>query len=316
MSEPCPLPNLPNKPRKLSDSFTQKDKSLLLQKRKHNALVQGCDSIQNYTHLNKIHEGVYGIVFRAKDSLTDEIFAIKKVKLPPDQERGFPVTSIREINLVMGLRHENIIGMREIVTGDHLDKIYLVMEYCEHELRDLLEQTRYVFREPEIKQILLQLLRGLDYLHQRQIAHRDLKPSNLLYSNTGRLKICDFGLARRLASGPRQYTPVVVTLWYRAIEVLLGNDQYSCAIDVWSVGCIFAELVNRKPLLMGKNEAEQIELILRMFGTPTDETWPGWRSFRYSNAISYQKYPPTKFADHIAKGVVSDCGIRLMREML
>lgn len=138
-NDACPLPNLPNKPRKLSDSVTQHDKSLLLKKRKHCGLVQGCDSIQNYIHLNKIHEGVYGIVFRAKDMLTDEIYAIKKVKLIKDNERGFPVTSIREINIIMGLNHDNIIKMKEIVTGDNLDKIYLVMEYCDHELRDLLE---------------------------------------------------------------------------------------------------------------------------------------------------------------------------------
>ena len=108
-------------------------------KRKNCPLVEGCNNIANYIHLNKIHEGVYGIVFRAQDTITDEIYAIKKVKLMRDNERGFPITSIREINLLRSLDHENIVKLKEIVTGENLDKIYLVMEYCEHELKDLME---------------------------------------------------------------------------------------------------------------------------------------------------------------------------------
>jgi cell division cycle 2-like len=122
---------------------------------------------------------------------------------------------------------------------------------------------------------MLQLLGGIAHLHGHWVLHRDLKTSNILYTNRGRLKICDFGLARQYGSPLRPYTHMVVTLWYRAPELLLGTKTYSTPIDVWSIGCIMAELLTRKPLFAGKNELNQIDLIFKTLGTPTPETWPG-----------------------------------------
>lgn len=156
----------------------------------------------------------------------------------------------------------------------------------------------------------------MEYLHSKSYIHRDLKTSNLLYSNKGYLKICDFGLARKLFSQTKSYTPTVVTLWYRAPEILLGCDKYSSAIDMWSVGCIFAELLLKQPLLQGKTETEQIDMIFRMFGTPTDDVWPEWRTYKYSRNIQFNKYVGNKLIEKFPRHVISESGINLLKEML
>ena len=148
------------------DNRSEKDSAeehsnTLLKKRKICGLIEGCDSIENYFYLNKIHEGVYGIVFRAKDKITSDIYAIKKVKLNKDNKEGFPITSIREINILLSLKHPNIVNLKEVAVGSTLDKIYVVMEYMEHELKDLMDHTKYSFSQSEIKCLIKQLLEGL-----------------------------------------------------------------------------------------------------------------------------------------------------------
>lgn len=144
-----------------SKDSEEEHSNTLLKKRKICGLIEGCDSIENYFYLNKIHEGVYGIVFRAKDKITNEIYAIKKVKLNKDQKEGFPITSIREINILLSLKHPNIVNLKEVAVGSSLDKIYVVMEYIEHELKDLMDHTKYNFSISEIKCLMRQLLEGL-----------------------------------------------------------------------------------------------------------------------------------------------------------
>lgn len=146
---------------KCSDKdFAEEHSNTLLKKRKVCGLIEGCDSIENYFYLNKIHEGVYGIVFRAQDKITNEIYAIKKVKLMKDGKEGFPITSIREINILLSLKHPNIVNLKEVAVGSTLDKIYVVMEYMEHELKDLMDNTKYSFSQAEIKCLMKQLLEG------------------------------------------------------------------------------------------------------------------------------------------------------------
>lgn len=141
--------------------FAEEHSNTLLKKRKVCGLIEGCDSIENYYYLNKIHEGVYGIVFRAQDKITNEIYAIKKVKLMKDGKEGFPITSIREINILLSLKHPNIVNLKEVAVGSTLDKIYVVMEYMEHELKDLMDNTKYSFSQAEIKCLMKQLLEGI-----------------------------------------------------------------------------------------------------------------------------------------------------------
>jgi len=151
----------PNGEDKVSEKDSAEEHSnTLLKKRKICGLIEGCDSIENYFYLNKIHEGVYGIVFRAKDKITGDIYAIKKVKLNKDGKEGFPITSIREINILLSLKHPNIVNLKEVAVGSTLDKIYVVMEYMEHELKDLMDHTKYSFSQSEIKCLVKQLLEG------------------------------------------------------------------------------------------------------------------------------------------------------------
>ena len=299
----------------------QSKPNTLLTKRKRCPLLEGCNSIDNYLHMNKIHEGVYGVVFRAQEKSSGEVYAIKKVKMGKEKE-GFPITSIREINLLLSLKHPNIVNVREVVIGSSLDKTYVVMEYIEHELKDLMEYTGYQFRQSEVKLLVKQLLQAVEYLHNKFVIHRDLKTSNLLYSNKGILKVCDLGLARKYVSSNKSYTPVVVTLWYRAPEILLGCDKYTPAIDIWSVGCIFAELVLKEPLLRGQSETEQIGLIFQMLGTPNNTTWPGWKELKYARNINFKNHIGDKLSERFPKttstgdALISDSGIDLLRQML
>ena len=162
--------------------------------------------------------------------------------------------------------------------------IFLVLEFVEHDLKSILEDMPEPFLASEVKTILLQLASGVAYLHDNWILHRDLKTSNLLLNNRGQLKIADFGMARYVGDPPPKLTQLVVTLWYRAPELLLGAARYGQAIDMWSVGCIFGELLTREPLLQGKNEVDELSKIFELCGIPTDETWPGFK--RLPNARS------------------------------
>jgi len=156
------------------------------------------------------------------------------------------------------------------------DNIFLVFEYCSHDLAGLLEHIHRPFDEAEIKTILLQLLSAVNYLHKNFVLHRDIKLSNLLMDSKGTIKLADFGLARLFGNPLQPYTPKVVTLWYRPPELLLGCEKYHTAVDMWALGCIFAELVKRRPLLPGKTEMAVIDLIFQLLGTPTEKIWPGF----------------------------------------
>lgn len=257
--------------------------------RKKLIVLKGSRRVENFEPLNKIDEGSYGVVYRARNVETGEIVAIKKLKLGKEKE-GFPITSIREINILLTFDHENIIKIKEVVYGSTLDKIFTVMEYMDYELKALLSDKNYVLNLSQIKLIMYQLLRGLEYMHYHWIIHRDLKTSNILLNKEGILKIGDFGLARKYGSPVRHYTPLVVTLWYRAPELLLNCEKYGAALDMWSVGCIFAELFLREPILQGQDELDQLNRIFKLLGTPTEESWPGWNKLPNAQKINFKKY--------------------------
>lgn len=182
--------------------------------------LQGCRRIEEYDRLSQLGEGTYGSVYRAREKGTGNVYAVKRVKLEKERE-GFPQTSLREISLLMSLSHPGIVNVREVCVGDTLDKVYVVMEYVEHEMKDLLAEMKSPFTAAEAKCLLRQLFSALAYLHANFVIHRDLKTSNLLYTNTGQLKLCDFGMARPFGSPLRPYTHLVVTLWYRSVVPFL-----------------------------------------------------------------------------------------------
>ncbi|XP_068326004.1 cyclin-dependent kinase G-2-like [Pyrus communis] len=283
-------------------------------------MLQGCRSVDEFERLNKIDEGTYGVVYRAMDKKTKEIVALKKVKMEKERE-GFPLTSLREINILLSLHHPSIVDVKEVVVGSNLDSIFMVMEYMEHDLKALMETKKQPFSQSEVKCLMLQLLAGVKYLHDNWVLHRDLKTSNLLMNNQGELKICDFGLARQYGSPLKPYTHLVVTLWYRAPELLLGAKEYSTAIDMWSLGCIMAELLSKEPLFNGKTEFDQLDKIFKILGTPNETIWPGYSKLpgvkvnfvKHPYNLLRKKFPATAFT---GSPVLSDAGFNLLNRLL
>ncbi|CAO3597759.1 unnamed protein product [Absidia cylindrospora] len=150
------------------------------------------------------------------------------------------------------------------------------MEYCEQDLGTLLDRIPTPYTASEVKCLMIQLLKGLEYCHSHSVIHRDLKMSNLLLTSTGSLKIADFGLARTFSLPGKPMTPNVVTLWYRAPELLYGDANYTAAVDLWSAGCIMGELLQHRPLLPGTTEQSQLNLIVQLLGAPNNHIWPGF----------------------------------------
>ncbi|XP_032245647.1 cyclin-dependent kinase 10 isoform X2 [Phoca vitulina] len=364
-----------------------------------------CRSVKEFEKLNRIGEGTYGIVYRARDTQTDEIVALKKVRMDKEKD-GVPISSLREITLLLRLRHPNIVELKEVVVGNHLESIFLVMGYCEQDLASLLENMPTPFSEAQVKCIVLQVLRGLQYLHQNFIIHRDLKVSNLLMTDKGCVKTADFGLARAYGIPVKPMTPKVVTLWflrssrtglwvtirnrrlsatrqpavstdwagsrllgadppswcysvchprlgagrtrwselvlavwspgclrrsgrlveaqaslqgtrgstcvcrYRAPELLLGTTTQTTSIDMWAMGCILAELLAHKPLLPGTSEIHQVDLIVQLLGTPSENIWPGFSRLPLVGQYSLRKQPYNNLKHKFPW--LSEAGLRLL----
>ncbi|XP_070258990.1 cyclin-dependent kinase 10 isoform X4 [Myotis yumanensis] len=272
-------------------------------------LLGRCRSVKEFEKLNRIGEGTYGIVYRARDTQTDEIVALKKVRMDKEKD-GVPISSLREITLLLRLRHPNIVELKEVVVGNHLESIFLVMGYCEQDLASLLENMPTPFSEAQVKCIVLQVLRGLQYLHQNFIIHRDLKVSNLLMTDKGCVKTADFGLARAYGIPVKPMTPKVVTLWYRAPELLLGTTTQTTSIDMWAMGCVLAELLAHKPLLPGTSEIHQVDLIVQLLGTPSENIWPGFSRLPLVSQYSLRKQPYNNLKHRFPW--LSEAGLRLL----
>ncbi|CAM9567675.1 unnamed protein product [Ascophyllum nodosum] len=198
--------------------------------------------------------------------------------------KGFPVTAMREMRILRQMEHKNIVDLLEVVidgnpTPGRLSTVALVFEYLDHDLSGLLDTPEAANQiTPALaKSFMMQLVEGVAYMHSKNIIHRDIKGANLLISNHGHLKIADWGLARRLYEMQDKYTTKVITLWYRPPELLLKTALYGPAVDMWSVGCIVAELLTRGAAFPGKSESDQLSLIFDTCGTPTSQNWPGWK---------------------------------------
>jgi len=226
--------------------------------------------MEQYEKLEKVGEGTYGVVYKAQDS-AGEIFALKTIRLESEDE-GIPSTAIREISLLKELQHPNIVKLVDVVHTER--KLTLVFEFLDQDLKKLLDMCDGGLDAATTKSFLYQLLRGIAYCHQHRVLHRDLKPQNLLINREGALKLADFGLARAFGIPVRSYTHEVVTLWYRAPDVLMGSRKYSTPVDIWSVGCIFSEMVNGRPLFPGTNDTDQLQKIFKIMGTPSEQSWP------------------------------------------
>ncbi|XP_050215452.1 probable serine/threonine-protein kinase At1g09600 [Mercurialis annua] len=226
-----------------------------------------------YQKLDKIGQGTYSSVYKARNTETGKIYAMKKVRflnMDPESVRFMA----REIHILRKLDHPNVMKLEGIVTSRVSGSLYLVFEYMEHDLAGLAATPGIKFTESQIKCYMKQLLNGLEHCHSRGVLHRDIKGSNLLIDDEGVLKIGDFGLATLYQPDEQQaLTSRVVTLWYRAPELLLGATEYGVAIDMWSVGCILAELFAGKPIMPGRTEVEQMHKIFKLCGSPSEDYW-------------------------------------------
>jgi len=240
------------------------------------------NDMENFQKIEKIGEGTYGVVYKPKDKITEELVALKKIRLETETE-GVPSTAIREISLLKELEHPGVVQLLDVVHHDQ--KLFMVFEYLDKDLKKLMDDhgaatkrdggTGSGLPEPLVRSYMRQLLEGISYCHRHRVLHRDLKPQNLLIDSTGLIKLADFGLARAFGVPVRTYTHEVVTLWYRAPEILLGSKFYSTSVDNWSLGCIFAEMITRRPLFPGDSEIDQLFRIFRSLGTPSESCWPG-----------------------------------------
>lgn len=225
-----------------------------------------------FNNFEKIGEGTYGVVYKARDTETLKEVALKRIRLEKETD-GVPSTAMREISLLKDLKHPSIVQLYDVVVAN--ESIYMVFEYLNMDLKRLLDKKKEVFVPALVKSYLHQMLDAIAFCHTNRVLHRDLKPQNLLVDTVGNIKLADFGLARAFNVPMRAYTHEVVTLWYRAPEILLGTKFYAGGVDVWSLGCIFAEMILKRSLFPGDSEIDQLYRIFRTFGTPDDETWPG-----------------------------------------
>ncbi|XP_021297529.1 probable serine/threonine-protein kinase At1g54610 isoform X2 [Herrania umbratica] len=226
-----------------------------------------------FEKLDKIGQGTYSSVFQAREVETGRMVALKKVRFDNFQPESIRFMA-REITILRRLDHPNIMKLEGVITSRFSSTVYLVFEYMEHDLAGLSSCPDIKFSEAQVKCYMKQLLSGLEHCHLRGIMHRDIKASNILVNNQGVLKLGDFGLANILTSRNRQQlTSRVVTLWYRPPELLMGSTSYEVSVDLWSVGCVFAELLMGKPILKGRTEVEQLHKIFKLCGSPPDDYW-------------------------------------------
>jgi len=291
---------------------------------------KGCCRIGEYEMLQKLGEGTFGEVHKARHRGTGSVYAMKKI-LMHNEKDGFPITALREIKLLKMLSHDNVLKLEEMAVerpkteGRKRAILYMVTPYMDHDLSGLLDNPDVRFQEAQIKCYMLQLLKGLRYLHDSHILHRDMKAANLLINNRGRLQIADFGLARHYeepvpqrgrgnGDAKREYTSLVVTRWYRPPELLLQLRRYTPAIDMWGAGCVFGEMFKRKPILAGQSDIHQAQIIFELVGYPDDETMPGWDQL--PGAESIRAFPDSKPSLATRFRELSPVGLSLLRDLM
>ncbi|XP_065859783.1 probable serine/threonine-protein kinase At1g09600 [Euphorbia lathyris] len=246
---------------------------------------------ESFEKLVKVGQGTYSNVYKARDLETNKIVALKKVRfatMDPESVRFMA----REIIILRKLDHPNVMKLEGIITSNMSGSLYLIFEYMEHDLAGLLATPGVSFTEPQIKCYMKQLFHGLQHCHSRGVLHRDIKGSNLLLDQNGNLKIADFGLATFFSPPPNQpLTSRVVTLWYRPPELLLGATTYGVSVDLWSSGCILAELFVGKPIMPGRTEVEQLHKIFKLCGSPSQDYW---KKSKLPNATVFKPQQPYK----------------------
>ena len=207
------------------------------------------------------------------------------------------MTAIREIKLLQSLNHANVVALQEVMV--ERNDCFMVFEYLSHDLTGLLNHPTFSLTAAHKKHLAKQLFEGLDYLHKRGVLHRDIKAANILISNTGELKLADFGLARFYQKHQRQdYTNRVITIWYRSPELLLGETQYGPSVDIWSAACVLVEIFTRHAIFPGDGgEINQLDKIYNVLGTPSRSEWPGIDDLQWFTLLRPRHRIPSTFAE-------------------
>ncbi|KAF8631867.1 hypothetical protein AX15_002137 [Amanita polypyramis BW_CC] len=247
---------------------------------------------KKWTKDQKVGEGTYAVVYRGREAATGKKVAIKKIKVGQFKD-GLDMSAIREVKYLRELKHQNVIGLLDVFSSK--TNLNLVLEFLDSDLEMIIKDRSLVFLPADIKSWMAMTFRGLEFCHRNHVLHRDLKPNNLLIAADGELKIADFGLARDFADPGYKMTCQVITRWYRPPELLFGSRYYSSAVDIWSVGCIFAELMLRTPYLPGESDMDQLKVIFRALGTPTEEEWPGHT--KLPDYVPVGQFPKTPLRD-------------------
>jgi CTD kinase subunit alpha len=260
-----------------------------------------------------VGSGTYGKVFKGVHVYTKDMVALKKIRMEGERD-GFPVTAIREVKLLQSLNHVNIVNLREVMVEKN--DCYMVFEYLSHDLTGLLNHPTFKLEQAHKKDLAKQLFEGLDYLHRRGVLHRDIKAANILVSNTGQLKLADFGLARFYAKRSKlDYTNRVITIWYRSPELLLGETQYGPAVDIWSAACVLVEIFTRHAIFPGDGgEINQLDKIYNVLGTPTVQDWPGIVDMQWFELLRPTERKPSTFEEKY-KDRVSPMAFELLQAM-
>ncbi|CAG9856003.1 unnamed protein product [Phyllotreta striolata] len=249
--------------------------------------------MENYKITGRAGEGAHGFVFKGEDLRNDEVVALKKIAVNPDSE--IPNNVLREILTLRVLKYTHIVKLLEVFAIG--SSVVLAMEYLPWSLYEVIKNKNHSLNLAQIKTYCKMILKGVNYMHSHHIMHRDLKPSNLLIGTKGILKIGDFGLARIYDhEKKRLYSHQVATRWYRSPELLYGSKTYNKSVDMWSVGCILAEMIQRKPLFPGETDIEQLAIVLGTLGTPSCENWPGLTLLPDYNKISFSHSEPKKWS--------------------
>ncbi|KAF3926671.1 hypothetical protein ABW21_db0202071 [Orbilia brochopaga] len=262
-----------------------------------------------FDRVGLVGEGTYGQVFKAKNWVTGQLVALKRVRMTAEKD-GFPITAAREIKILQSLAKgrdgDKIIHLLDNMVEQN--GFYMIFEYMDHDLTGILHHPTYRLTEANIKDLAHQFFSGLAHIHRSGILHRDIKSSNILINRHGCLKIADFGLARQYDKlrSDQHYTNRIITLWYRPVEILLGETVYTTGPDVWSAGCVFMELFTRKAIFQGSNEITQLDIIWNLLGTPTFSSWPGWKDTAWYSMLRPEHYYKPIFNDRFKRSVPAD----------
>ncbi|DBB14813.1 hypothetical protein WJX82_002302 [Trebouxia sp. C0006] len=265
--------------------------------------------MDQYVKGTLLGKGTFGVVIKATHKETGKVVAIKKIGLGKAKE-GVNVTALREIKLLKELHGPHIVQLLDVFP--HKQNLSLVFEYMQTDLEVVIKDRSLTFSEGDVKAYMQMVLQGINFCHKRWVLHRDIKPNNFLISQQGDVKLGDFGLARIFGSPDRKWTNQVFATWYRPPELFFGSTCYGPGIDMWAAGCIFAELIMRRPWFVGGTDLEILGKIFQAFGTPTEAQWPGMRDL--PNFVDFQKTVAPPLASMV-KGA-SDDALDLLSRMM